>query len=242
MYKRSWQTLGYAKSNNFKCLGRETPTLADNENIIMGFRGNSSVVKSEHTNLKVWRLAAKAGQMSVTVQCLKESNGHETSVYLKSFCLSVIHWCLDRVTLIYDIWHQGDNLRCLWLWHPHQYKGLLILVMGRELHTQPGYFSQLVLVIQLLLLKCPSWTFAAYLWTALVCTAAGSSGWFYREWISPAFFPDGISPTAFTKQHERCVSAKRWFHQNASSPLTLLCNQSLHSLDANVCLCKAPFT
>lgn len=45
------RNMEYAKSNNLKCLG--TRTSVDNGDIIMGFRGNSSLAKSVHTNIKV---------------------------------------------------------------------------------------------------------------------------------------------------------------------------------------------
>lgn len=50
MYKKKNHDslLDNAKLNNFKCLGMETRTSVDNEDMIMGFRGNCSLSASAH--------------------------------------------------------------------------------------------------------------------------------------------------------------------------------------------------
>lgn len=89
----------YAKSNNLKCLG--TRTSVDNGDIIMGFRGNSSLAKSVHTNIKVWQSLAKAGQMSVTVQCLKDPMDVKQVYICSSENVHVFLWVCYNDALIY---------------------------------------------------------------------------------------------------------------------------------------------
>lgn len=73
--------LDNAKSNNFKCLGLETQTSVDNEDIIMGFRGNCSLSASAH---KSQSLTFNGQRWSNVSDCSapEGSKGDKTTVYL----------------------------------------------------------------------------------------------------------------------------------------------------------------
>lgn len=73
--------LDNAKSNNLKCLGPETRTSVDNEDIIMGFRGNRSLAASAHKSKSV---TINGQRWSNVSDCAapEGSKGYKTTVYL----------------------------------------------------------------------------------------------------------------------------------------------------------------
>lgn len=118
----------HAKSNKFH---------RDGQKNLRGTMAKQSGVSMETA---LWLIAHKYIEKSDNVWpcrvrchwllCLEDLQIYEMSVYLlkkkvlKSFfceCVSVDQRCLDRETLIYDIWHQLwlNHTWCPWLWHHH---------------------------------------------------------------------------------------------------------------------------
>lgn len=99
----------------------------DNGEIITCFRGNSSMAKNLQMN---WQINGRSRSYVSDCAVPEGSYGYMKWVYICSSesvfslfcgCVTVDQRCLDRVTLIYDIWHHFwlDCWRCLWRWHPN---------------------------------------------------------------------------------------------------------------------------
>lgn len=104
-----------AKSNYLKCLGLETRTSVDNEDIIMGFRGNCSLSASAH---KSKSLTINGQRWSNVSDCAapEGSKGYKTTVYLLKWkCLLWVFYN-DAFTesLIYGIAPKGQLVFLTW--------------------------------------------------------------------------------------------------------------------------------